>query len=341
MPVRLHWKAMFYKGLLPRLVRLDAARAERQLIQLGSFVQRTWGPCRRSLNRAVRRATRAVELPHDQAGAFRRALGEHVTRTVARDFLLDGRSDREVDLRFQTEGFEHVVDALAQGDGLILLGSHLGAYVPALHWLYRQDLPLRAMIQRPRHVSHYLQAQLDRTTEPYPSSSLFLRRDLERREAVERCLRARSALREGLALYVCGDITTPGGYPACWFGQPVPLLEHWTQLAASSGARVVPLFATFLPEGKYQIRFEAPFRVDFQRSGEAISHYLRLLEDTVRTDPAQAVPYWTWPSFRFSADPLPAPPRPAGTPAANDADASEGPARSTAARSAWEAQAVG
>jgi lauroyl/myristoyl acyltransferase len=219
----------------------------------------------------------------------------------ARDFLLDAQSDGDVDRRFHTEGFEHIVDALGRGDGLIVLGSHLGAYIPALHWLYRQDLPLRAMIQRPRHVSSYLQDQLDRADEPYPSTSLFLRRDLSRRDAAERILRGRGALREGLALYLCGDITTPAGPSVSWFGHRARLLDHWIHLAASTGAWVVPLFATFAPRGTYSLRFERPLRVSSRRPDEALAHYLNLLQHAVADDPAQAVPYWTWPSYDFLA----------------------------------------
>jgi lauroyl/myristoyl acyltransferase len=303
MPVRLSWKTLFYDGVLPRLDRLDNAAADRRLAQLGALVQRVWGPRRRVVARAVKRATRVLALEPHQARAFRVALGHNTARMLARDFLLDDRTDREVDQRFHTEGFEHVVDALAQGDGLIVLGSHMGAYVPALHWLYRQDLPLRAMIQRPRHVSRYLQAQLDRAAEPFPSTRLFLRRDLSHRDAAERLLRARAALREGLPLYLCGDITVPGGYPVSWFGQPAYLLDHWSHLAASTGACVVPLFASFAPEGTYRIRFEPAFRVSTQSMGEPIQTYLRSLERVVANDPAQAVPYWTWPSYAVPTSP--------------------------------------
>ena len=49
-----------------------------------------------------------------------------------------------------------------------------------------------------------------RTDVPYPQAGFFVRRDLSPVMAVERILRARAALRDGLAVYLTGDIPWSG-----------------------------------------------------------------------------------------------------------------------------------
>ena len=297
MALRLSWKALFYNQIMPQLARIDAQKADLYLQRMGCLVQNGWGPRRRTIHGAVQRARAAVEIPESEVPTFRSALGANTARMLARDYLLGDQSDRQVEQRFHVQGFECLLEALAQRDGVIILGSHLGAYIPALHWLYRQDLPLRSMIQRPRHVSSYLHTQLDHPSQLLPSSSLFLCRNLSPRDATERILRARNVLREGMSLYLCGDITNTEGRAVSWFGQPASLLDHWTYLAASTGAWVVPLFARFEPGGRYSLQFTTPFQVETENTQTAVSHYLQHLTQHVAASPAQAVPYWTWPTY--------------------------------------------
>ena len=297
MNIRLSWKSLFYNQMIPRLAQLDPEHADRRLEWMSGLVQNAWGPRRRVVHEAVQLASTTVGISDWKIADFRKQLGVNAGRLLARDFLLEQHGDGQLEEQFDVEGFEYLRHALARQDGVIIIGSHLGAYIPGLHWLYRQDLPLRAMIQRPRHVSTYLHNQLDHPAQLQPSSSLFLYRDLSNRDATERVLRARNVLREGMALYLCGDITTPGGQPISWFGAPTQLLDHWTYLAASTGAIVVPLFTRFEPGGRYRVHFETPFHVHSGNTRAALGHYLALLTQHVTNDPAQAVPYWTWPSY--------------------------------------------
>ena len=100
-----------------------------------------------------------------------------------------------------------------------------------------------------------------------------------------------------MSLYLCGDITNTEGRAVSWFGQPASLLDHWTYLAASTGAWVVPLFARFEPGGRYSLQFTTPFQVETENTQTAVSHYLQHLTQHVAASPAQAVPYWTWPTY--------------------------------------------
>ena len=70
--------------------------------------------------------------------------------------------DEAVLKRFDVRGDQRLRAAMAGGRGAILVGSHLGAHVAGLHWLHRRGLPVRLLVQRPKHVSRALQVRFDR-----------------------------------------------------------------------------------------------------------------------------------------------------------------------------------
>ena len=88
--------------------------------------------------------------------------------------------------RFEVLGYEHLERALAAGRGVILVGSHMGAYIAGLHWLFRKRLPVRALVQRPPHVSRTLLALV----RPAPGPLCPVRDVLAPRPAAGGCDRA-------------------------------------------------------------------------------------------------------------------------------------------------------
>jgi lauroyl/myristoyl acyltransferase len=284
----LSWKTAFYDLLPPLLRRLGPRRGDVVLAALGRATHAVWPPRRSALHRA------AESIPFDRAD-----LAAHVARFLARDYPLDGLPDREALGRFDLEGAHHLDAARAEGRGVVLVGSHFGAHVAGLHALYRLGLPLRLLVQRPRHVSRYLQAQFDRDDRPHPQSSLFLRRNLPPREAADRLLRARAALRDGMILYLSGDIPwpAPGGRPGRLLGRERPFLTTWADLAAIANVPAVPVFATFGRDGRYALAFDAPIPVRPGRERDALDAYLDRLDARVAEAPAQAVAYLTWPCY--------------------------------------------
>lgn len=304
---RLSWKALFYNILLPRLRHLDAARGEAVLNALGRLVHAGWPPRRHVIVEAMERA-RSGGLDLDPR-RDRAALAGHVARFLARDYPLDGLPDAEVFRRFNPVGLENLGEALEGGRGVILLGSHLGAHVAALHWLYRKGVPLRLLVQRPRHVSGYLRQQFEWSDGPHPQPLLFLRRNLPPREAADRLLRARAALRDGLAVYLSGDIpwTSGNARPGRLLGKTRPILATWADLAAQARAPVVPVFCTHLPGGRYKIRFDPPWTIPPGEEGAAVARYLARLDAEIAAHPTDAVAHLTWPCY----GPTDAPPAPA------------------------------
>jgi len=225
-------------------------------------------------------------------------LAVNAIRFLARDYPLDVASDVEVFSRFDVDGFEALDQALAARQGAILVGCHLGAHISALHWLYRREVPLRLLVQRPRHVSRALNRRFDRE-EPHPQSAFFLRRDLPPGAATERLLRARAALRDGLAVYMAGDIPWIGANsrPGRLLGQHRRFLSVWADLATVTGTPVFFVFCTHRPEGRYALHIDPPRYVATGEELAAVTGYLARLEAEIASHPADAVAHLLWPCY--------------------------------------------
>lgn len=306
----LSWKPLFYEALLPALRRLGPARGDAVLGAIGRATALAWPPRRRALEVALRRARAALgadwEIP-----ATREALAGHILRFLARDYPLHGLGDDALASRFDVTGSEHLADALGRGRGVILLGSHLGGHLSALHWLYRRGVPLRVLVQRPQHVSPTLQERFDDDASPHPQTGLFLRRALPPGAAVERVLRARAALRDGLAVYVAGDVpwVGPNARPGELLGQRRTFQSIWADLATLARAPVVPMFCTHRPRGRFALTFDPPWSLAPGDEEGAVARYLDRLEAEVRAHPADAVAYLTWPAYGPPATAPPSRPR--------------------------------
>lgn len=296
----MNWKTLFYGGLLPALRRLGPARADRVLSMLGRLAGVGSERSRDRLTN-LERAKSSMGADAWNVADVSRALSANVPRFLARDYPLEGLSDDAFRARFDVRGNENLRDALALGRGVVLLGSHLGAYLAAVHWLYRQEVPLRLLVQRPRHVSRALHAWLDRESDDdkLPQSAFFLRRKLPAAEAAQRMLRALSALRQGLAVYLSGDIPwcSNNARPGRLLGCDRTFLAVWADLAVLSRAPVVPVFCTHQPGGRYELTFDAPWELEPGEEAHAVQRYLARLETAIVAHPADAVAHLTWPCY--------------------------------------------
>lgn len=293
----LSWKTCFYALLLPALRRLGPVRCDAIIGGLGRLSATAWPPRRRRLARAIASAGTALQADWD-AKLVRPALAANTFRFAARDYPLDAAPDAEIVARFDVEGFDALQTALDGGRGAIVLGCHLGGHIAALHWLHRRGVPLRLLIQRPRHVSRELDRRFDRV-EPHPQSDFFLRRDLSPALGAKRLLHARAALRDGLAVYLSGDIpwNGPNSRPGRLLGCSQPFLSVWADLAVLTRVPVFLLFCTHRPGGRYTLTIEPPWTLAAGEESDAVARYLARLEAEIRTHPADAVAHLLWPCY--------------------------------------------
>jgi lauroyl/myristoyl acyltransferase len=307
------WKFHFYELWLPVLRLLGLAWCDAALCGLGRAAALARPGRRRALKRAVRRAAQALELDAPIEPPWP-DLAANTARILARDYPLDVRNDASVLGRFDVRGREHLERALATGKGAIVVGCHMGAHIAGLHWLFRAGLPVRAVVQRPRHISRELERRFDAEEGTHRQADLFLQRDLSPQAAIERMVRARAALRDGMAMYLCGDIPWqgPNTRTGRLLGHSRRFLTIWTDLAVLTRAPVFYLFCTHQTGGRFSLELEAVGRVHRGEEDEALADYLKQLEARIATHITQAVPYLLWPSY----DPATAGPRSPSAPRA-------------------------
>jgi lauroyl/myristoyl acyltransferase len=299
------WKFVFYDVFLPALRALGPARGDRILGALGRLALALQPRRRARLRSALRRAGTALEADWS-IRAIWPELAANTARFLARDYPLDRQSDEAVLARFDVRGYERLRAAMDRGHGAILVGSHLGAHIAGVHWFYRRGVPLRLLVQRPRHVSLELNCRFDDSS-PHPQREFFLRRDLSPSVAVERLLRARAALRDGLAIYMNGDIpwSGPNTCPGRLLGRPHRMLAIWTELAVLTRAPVFLVFCTHAPGGRFALEIEP---LGWLRPGEeavAVTDYLRQLEARIANAPADAIAHLVWPCYEPNFPPTP------------------------------------
>jgi lauroyl/myristoyl acyltransferase len=294
----LTWKFWFYQGFLPALRRLGPARGDAVLGGLGRIAAALWPPRRGEQTAALARARLAYRADW-RPEAVRAELAANSVRFLARDYPLDEPDDDAVLARFAIEGDATLRAALAEGRGAILVGSHLGAHIAAVHGLYRLGVPLRLLVQRPNHVSRYLNRRFDRDDAPHRQSEFFLRRALAPGQAVERLVRARAALRDGLAVYLTGDIpwSGPNSRPGRLLGQSRTFLAVWADLAALTRAPVFLLFCTHRPGGRYTLTIDPPRTLAPGDEASAVARYLARLDAEIAAHPADAVAHLLWPCY--------------------------------------------
>jgi lauroyl/myristoyl acyltransferase len=301
-PVRprdiLSWKFLFYHLLLPLLRLFGPACCDAVLAGLGRAIGALWLPRRWEHTAALARTRTALGADWSPE-ALRPALAAATFRFLARDFPLAGASAAEIRRRFTIEGLEALQAALDRKQGVIVLGSHLGGHLTAVHGLLRLGVPLRLLVQRPGHVSADLNRWFDRSDVPHPQSGFFVRRELSPVLAVERILRVRAALRDGLAVYLTGDIpwNGPNARPGRLLGQTRRFLSVWTDLAVQTRVPVFLVFCNHLPGGRYALTIEGPWSLGRGDEPSAVVRYLNRLERAIAADPADAVAHLLWPCY--------------------------------------------
>ncbi len=299
----LSWKPLFYEALLPVLRRLGPERGDAVLSRLGNLLG-LWPARRRELEAALERARGALGTSWEPKST-RALLEVNILRFLARDCLLDETTEASFVDRFEVQGGDNLRAALDAGRGVVVVGSHLGNHLAAMHWMYRTGIPLRLLIQRVPHCSRYLRARFDDESGPHPQTGFFLRRDLAPEVAAQRVFRTRAALRDGLAVYLKGDVPWigPNTRPGRFLGVERPFQALWAEFAGRFRAPVVMVFCTHLPVGRFRLVFDTPWNVDRGDEQAAVTRYLGRLEDEIRTHPADAVAHLLWNCYGPEVDP--------------------------------------
>jgi len=295
----LNVRKFLIRRVLPvlRLFPLDVA--SRIVAGIGQTEYRMFSSLRQGYQDAVTRAGDVLGCNWDVPSVSLELAGNQVWWRT-RDLLLDGVADQRAEPMFTVSGRETLDASLAEGKGAILLTSHFGGHLLPAHWLLRQGYPLRFYMERPRHVSRFLERQFD-SEGPLAQGKLFISRKGDATGSAGSILRASRALGAGMLLYLAGDVRWTGAHTqaADFLGQRFRFSATWVHLAALSGAPVVPIFCHMQPQGRYHVEFRSPLHVppDALHDGQAqrwVQTFLTMLEEQVRLHPSNSNEYFFW-----------------------------------------------
>jgi KDO2-lipid IV(A) lauroyltransferase len=236
-------------------------------------------------------------------------------------FRLPQLTPADVDFHFGVEGFHHIADPVAAGQGVILALPHLGGWEWAGFWLTRvMGLKVSVVVEtvEPRSLFDFfadIRRQLGMNIIPLgPSAGSEVLRSLKAGHVV--CLLSdRDILGDGVELEFFGEATTLPAGPAT--------------LALRTGAPMVPVGCYFDGPHGHRAVLQAPLPAE--RQGRLRADVARLtgelavrLEELIRAAPEQ----WhlqqpNWPSDYDALEAIGKPhPRPAVGPSARPAEAS-------------------
>lgn len=219
-------------------------------------------------------------------------------------FLVTGRTRR---FRIRTAGIEHVQAVLAQGQGCILLGAHLGSFEVLRSVASTAPVPVRPLMFR--RNAGALTNILDRL-DPGLRDSIIEIGD------ASSMLRAREAVERGEIVGLLADRAPEGhrSVEAPFLGRAAPFPAGPFILAAALGVPVVLFHAVRTGARRYQVRFE-PFtdRVVLRRANRAAdlqawaARYAEALERACRAHPFNWFNFF--PFWERASDAAVAPPR--------------------------------
>ena len=294
------WKSFFYELMLPSLRRLGPRRGDAVLGTLGRAIATLWPSRRRELTNALGRAKKALGGSWNSAET-RAELEANIPRFLGRDCLWDGKADDAYESCFEVEGVEHVEAAKAMGRGVIVVGCHLGSHFSIPHWFYRnaERFPMRMLVQRPQHASKFFLSQFEIPGQEHPQSSFFVNRQLSPEEASRRIFRTRAALRDGLAIYLMGDVPWEGTNTrtGSLLGFEQSFQSLWADFAVLFRAPVVMAFSIYLPGGRTRVVFKPLLIVRKGQEDQVVRDYLKSLDDEIAAHPANAVAHLLWPCY--------------------------------------------
>jgi len=288
------------RTIIPLLRRLPLPLASRIVAGIGRSEYRMAPKLRVAFQEAVERASEQLGCDWDIETVSLDLAGNQVWWRT-RDLLLDGVPDHRADPMFLVTGREHLDSALAEGRGVIMLTSHFGGHLLPAHWLARLGYTLRFFMERPRHVSRFLEKQFEGEG-PLAQDKLFISRKGDATGSAGSILRASRALSAGMILYLAGDVRWTGAHtqPGRFLGRQFQFSATWVNLAAMTGAPVVPTFCHMEPRGRYLIQFHPAYQIPKEtihagESGLWVQKFLELLEEEVRLDPSNSNEYFFWP----------------------------------------------
>ncbi len=284
-------------ALMVGLVRLLVLLPPRALLALGAPLGRIAGALARDRRLVARTNLRACFPELDERRRERLLAASLVAtgRGLIEAALAYWGGDRRLRQLVEYRGEEHLDRAYRAGRGVIVLVAHFTTVELACRLVnLRGRAPI--LVLGREHNQPLLNALIRSARRRHCG------RTLEKKDLVglRRALKANHAV-----LYAPDQNFSYQSVFAPFFGIPAATVTATAQMAAKSGAAVLPMWCARQPSGHYLLEFEAPW-ADYP-SGDPVADATRVnawIEDRVRACPEQ----YLWVHRRFKTRPPGEPP---------------------------------
>jgi Kdo2-lipid IVA lauroyltransferase/acyltransferase len=182
-------------------------------------------------------------------------------------------------------GEERVVQAHAQGKGVLLFTGHFGFWeINALV----HALAIRPMAVLARPLDNPLLHDLLESVRRRTGNTVIYRRG-----AIRRVLRALGN-NEAIAVLIDQHIATADAVYVDFFNRPAATTSALAALALRTGAPVVPVFALPLPGGRFRMVYEHPVEPPRGEGDEAIREFTQRCTDVLEMYVRRYPELWLW-----------------------------------------------
>jgi KDO2-lipid IV(A) lauroyltransferase len=273
------------------VVRLmpDAA-AER----FGTFV----GDIAYTFDRAHRRVAEenvAAAFPGRSAAdrrAIVRAAFEHFGRLLFALLKFSALTPEQMLARVEFEGEDRVRAAYAHGKGVLFVTGHFGFWElqAMVHALRLQPMTVLARTLDNQRLNQLLEEIRTRTGNAV----------IYRQETVRRALRLLQA-KQSVGILIDQHILGRDAIIVDFFGRPAATTPLVAALALRTGARVVPLFALPLGNGRYRMIYEPPIEPPPEGTADAVRVFTQRCTDVLEMYVRRRPELWLWMHRRWRA----------------------------------------
>ena len=286
------WPTWIGLGILRVVCCLPVPTALALGRRLGSFVHRIGGKRREIV-------ARNIELCFPQLGAAEREQMERSHFAALGMSMIEmglGRwaSDERLTAVTSVEGVSHVLQAVNDGQGVILLSAHFTTLELSGRVLKLNIPPFDAVYRKSRNP---FTTEMLRTGRERSAATTIEKRDIKRMVR---------SLREGRIVWYAPDqsYNRKGAEVVEFFGVPSMHTTATSTLARLGRAVTIPFFPQRLPDGQYHLKLLPPLE-NFPSDDPVADtkQYVRVLEDHIARCPEQYL--WVHRKFKDLPEPYP------------------------------------
>lgn len=255
----LKWRAVQAGGAALRVCPAASARAAPLIGDLARVFNRGARQRVHANVRGLLPAATAEELARDERGIFRSLARYYIDL-----MLLPALTPEHIVRRALIRGYGQLPALIVEGKGVIVTGVHVGPSELILQGFAARGVHYTAMVERLQPPQ--LNAEVLRVREAY--GQRYVHPGLRGVKAMIRVLRAGGVV----ALLTDRDVLG-NGIPVTFLGHEISAPSGAVELAALTGAALLPAQVVYLPDGRLDVTIHAPRRVDRRaRRGAALRH---------------------------------------------------------------------